>query len=44
MSFNDFISHFVSLDVCRARNWDEVRVRGRFVKFSDPDNKDQEIV
>lgn len=33
MSFNDFISNFDSLDVCRIRNWDEARVRGRFIRF-----------
>jgi len=35
MNFNDFIANFESLDVCRVRNWDEVRIRGRFVRFQD---------
>ena len=38
MSFSDFVSNFDSLDVCRVRNWDEVRIRGRYVRFSDTEN------
>jgi calpain-15 len=44
MSFKDFIDHFDSLDVCRVRNWDEVRIRGRFVRYSDTDNSSVEVV
>jgi hypothetical protein len=33
MNFKDFVENFESLDVCRVRNWDEVRIRGRFVRF-----------
>lgn len=44
MSFKDFIEHFDCLDVCRVRNWDEVRVRGRFIRFADTDNKTSEVV
>jgi len=43
MSFKDFVQHFETLDVCRVRNWDEVRVRGRFVRYADKDNT-QEVV
>ena len=43
MSFSDFVSNFDSLDVCRVRNWDEVRVRGRFVRFSDTENQTVEV-
>lgn len=38
MSFKDFTDHFESLDVCRVRNWEEARIRGRFIRFSDADN------
>lgn len=38
MSFKDFSENFETFDVCRARNWDEVRIRGRFIRFSDTEN------
>lgn len=38
MSFQDFVDYFQSLDVCRVRNWEEARIRGRFVRFSDSEN------
>ena len=44
MSFQDFVSHFDSLDVCRVRNWDEIRVRGRFIRFQDESNPQNEVV
>jgi len=39
MAFKDFVDNFESLDVCRVRNWEEVRIRGRFVRFSDSENQ-----
>ena len=44
MCLKDFVSNFESLDVCRVRNWDEVRVRGRFIRFADSDNSTNEVV
>lgn len=44
MCFKDFVENFDSLDVCRVRNWDEVRIRGRFVRFADSDNQTVEVV
>lgn len=44
MSFKDFCTNFDSFDVCRVRNWDEVRVRGRFIRFSDTENITNEVV
>ena len=43
MSFKDFCKFFDSLDVCRLRNWDEARIRGRFIRYSDPINPTAEI-
>jgi len=31
MSFEDFVKHFKSICVCRVRNWQEVRIRGKFL-------------
>jgi hypothetical protein len=35
MSFKDFTTNFDSLDVCRVANWDELRLRGRFIRYFD---------
>jgi hypothetical protein len=44
MSFEDFTSRFDSLDVCRVSNWDELRVRGRFIRYTDLNDPDNEVV
>ena len=35
MSFGDFIANFRCLNVCRVRNWQENRVRGKFLRLTD---------
>jgi hypothetical protein len=32
MSFGDFVKHFRSLNVCRVKNWEEVRIKGKFIR------------
>lgn len=44
MSFEDFVKQFVSLDVCRIASWDELRLRGRFIRYYDVKDPDNEIV
>ena len=44
MSFDDFCKNFESLDVCRVSNWDELRVRGRFIRYNDLNNPDNENI
>lgn len=44
MSFEDFVSNFDSLDLCRVSNWEELRVRGRFIRYNDVTDVDNEIV
>ena len=44
MKFEDFIQRFDSLDVCRVSNWDELRVRGRFIRYNDVKEPDNEVV
>jgi len=44
MSFKDFTSRFESMELCRVRNWDEIRIRGRFIRFSDTENTTNEVV
>ena len=35
LTFKDFLKEFSSLAVCLTKNWEEVHVRGKFVKISD---------
>ena len=35
MSFEDFVKNFRSLNVCRVRNWQENRIRGKFIRIED---------
>lgn len=44
MSFEDFIKHFRSLNVCRVRNWQENRIRGKFLRIKDELNENFEQV
>ena len=38
MSFQDFVSNFRALNVCKVADWDEVRVKGEFTtKLSEFD-------
>lgn len=38
ISFKDFVELFDNIDICRTRNWDEVRSRGRMIRVQDPEN------
>ena len=45
MSFDDFVRKFDSLDVCKVSAWDELRLRGRFIRYTDAlDPHNHEIV
>jgi len=35
---------FSGLDVCRVSNWDELRVRGRFIRYNDVNEPENEVV
>jgi calpain-15 len=38
MNFADFIANFRALNVCKVRDWEEIRVKGEFTtKVSDYD-------
>ena len=32
MCYKDFIENFVSINVCKVKNWFEVRIKGKFTK------------
>lgn len=33
MSFDDFIKHFVALNVCKTKDCNEIRLKGKFVRL-----------
>ena len=33
MSYLEAVSYFKSLNVCRAKNWNEVRIKGKFLRI-----------
>ena len=44
MSLEDFFSNFRSLNVCRVKNWEEVRIKGKFIRVQDIDDSNIEVV
>jgi calpain-15 len=44
MSLEDFCTHFSSLHVCRVKNWDEVRIKGKFIRVQDVEDTNLEVV
>jgi calpain-15 len=43
MSYEEFLSYFRSVSICKVKNWDEVRIKGKFVKVQDVDDPNMEI-
>jgi len=44
MCFEDFIKTFTCLNVCRVRNWQENRIRGKFLHITDTEAPSSEHV
>ena len=44
MNFDDFTQHFNALHVCRVKNWDEVRIKGKFIRVQDVEDTSLEVV
>lgn len=44
MSFEDFIEYFRTISVCRVKNWEEIRLKGKFLRIQDKNNTYNEIV
>jgi len=38
MSFAEAVTYFRSLNVCRVQNWNEVRIKGKFLRIHDIDD------
>jgi hypothetical protein len=44
MSYEDFIRHFASLNVCKVRPCNEVRMKGKFVRVEDSEGLPNQVV
>ena len=44
MTAREAYDYFKSLNVCRVKNWNEVRIRGKFIRVQDIDNSMLEVV
>ncbi|OMJ87011.1 hypothetical protein SteCoe_11338 [Stentor coeruleus] len=44
MGFEDFVKNFEALHVCRVKNWDEVRIKGKFIRVQDVEDQTLEVV
>lgn len=39
IGFEDFLREFPTITVCYTKNWEEVRIRGKFVSVTESENK-----
>ena len=44
LSYLEAVSYFKSLNVCRAKNWNEVRIKGKFLRIQDIEKLDLEAM
>lgn len=44
MSLHEAVSYFRNMTVCRVKDWNEVRMPGRFVRVSDTEDESYEAV
>jgi len=44
MSYKDFLTYFRCVNICKVRNWNEVRIKGKFIRVQDIDDPNIEIV
>jgi calpain-15 len=44
IAYRDFLEHFAGVNICKVRNWDEVRIKGKFVKVQDIEDQNIEVV
>ena len=44
MSYEDFIKHFSAVNVCKVRNSNEIRMKGKFVRVEDSEGLPNQVV
>ena len=44
MSYSDLLSNFQAINICCVKNWQELRIKGKFIRVQDMDNPNIEVV
>lgn len=44
MCWKDFLTYFKGINVCKSINWEEVRIKGKFIKVTDIEDENIDIV
>lgn len=44
MCWKDFLMYFKGINVCKVRNWDDVRIKGKFIKVTDIEDSNIDVV
>ena len=44
MSYEDMLANFKALNLCRVKNWEEVRIKGKFIRVQDIEDSNLEVV
>mmetsp|Transcript_33587 Transcript_33587/g.38165 ORF Transcript_33587/g.38165 Transcript_33587/m.38165 type:complete len:826 (+) Transcript_33587:44-2521(+) len=44
MSYEDFLAQFRSINVCKVKNWEEMRIKGKFMRVEEIENPSIEVV
>lgn len=40
MAYDDYLEHFTSVNICKARPWEEIWLKGKFIWVKEVDNPD----
>ena len=44
MSYEDFVRHFGSLNVCKTKNCNEIRMKGKFIRMMEENKPSDSVV
>ena len=44
MCYDDFVKHFVSLNICKVYNAHEIRAKGKFIRLEDQENGEVSVM
>jgi calpain-15 len=44
MCYEDFLQYFHALNICKVKNWQELRIKGKFIRVQDVENPNIEVV
>ncbi len=44
LTFEDFLKEFAFLSICYTKNWEEVRIRGKFVQLKEAESGDEIVI